>query len=121
MPMAPLPEPHRLILTLCTEDHVGLWFIIPHIKDFYRGDDAKSIRARTLEVLQNLLDSGLIQAGHPTPDNAGFVAWDISPDATIARITREWGALAHEPSIGDIVWFTATPAGKKARSNNLPL
>ena len=109
--MAQLQDPHRLILQLCSEEHVGLWFIVPHIEDYYRGDKPDALRQRTLEVLKTLLESGEIEAGHPAPNGKNFVGWSTPPRESIARIEREWTALGRAPSIGDIVWFRATHAG----------
>lgn len=117
--MTELREPHRLILTLCSEDQTGLWFVIPHIRDFYRGDSPATIREKTLEVVHDLLKGGLIQAGHPTPDGKGFVPWQLAPAAAIARIKMEWEELGHEPSLGDVVWFAATPAGNRLLAGNV--
>ncbi|MFA6317359.1 MAG: hypothetical protein WC943_08065 [Elusimicrobiota bacterium] len=111
--MKNLPEPHRLILKLCTEEHVGLWFIIPHVEDYYRGDNEAVIRTKTLAVLGDLMRTGFIKAGKPTQDGISFVAWELSPKEAIARIEKEWRSLGHAPSLGDIVWFTATPAGTR--------
>jgi hypothetical protein len=111
--MAELQEPHRLILTLCSADQPGLWFVIPHIKDFYRGDDTNAIRTKTLEVVKNLLKAELISAGQPAQDGRSFVPWTGVVDTAVERIRKEWDALGHEPSIGDIVWFAATPAGNR--------
>lgn len=111
--MVQLLEPHRMILALCAEDHVGLWFVIAHVEDFYRGDDRALIRAKTLGVLRELLDAGLVHAGNPALDGNAFLSWNLSPEETVARISREWNELGHDPSIGDIVWFTATAAGER--------
>ncbi len=118
--MPVLKEPHRHILQLCSEEQLGLWFAIAPIEDFYRGDDPASIKSKTLRVLRDLMKDGLIQAGVPTPDGAGFVPWDMPADAAIARIQKEWDALGHEPSIGDIVWFAATPAGDRLLRESIP-
>lgn len=111
--MVQLTEPHRMILALCAEDHVGLWFVIPHIEDFYRGDDRALIRTKTLVVLRDLLDAGLVHAGNPALDGGAFLSWNLSPVETVARISREWDELGRDPSIGDIVWFTVTAAGER--------
>jgi hypothetical protein len=118
--MSELLEPHRLILQLCMEEQVGLWFVIPHIDDFYRGDDRASIKSRTSMVLEALMKDGLIRAGAPTKDGRGFVPWELSTDGAITRIEKEWSALGREPSIGDIVWFAATPAGERLIDRLIP-
>lgn len=111
--MIKLTDIHELILALCVQDHVGLWFTLGEVENELRISEPVEVRKRTLEILHDLLKAGLIQAGFPTPDGRGFDPWILSADETIKRINREWKELGREPSIADIVWFTTTENGDK--------
>ncbi len=105
------------------EDHVGLWSIIWRIRyalndgeyPSREGDRADPLEVRrfTLRLVQDLLESGLVQAGFPTPDGSGFEPWSLGPSAVIDRINSEWNALGREPNIGEVVWFSTTQKGEK--------
>ena len=113
----------REVLVECEEDYVGLWSIIWRVR--YALNDGEyppseedradplEVRRITLRLVQELLESGLVQAGSPTPDGRGFEPWSLGACESLARIESEWGALAREPNIGEIVWFTATEKGER--------
>lgn len=103
-------ELKKEILVLCREDYIGLWVILEEVKGRFEKADSTEQRRRTLEVIRELLDKTLIQAGWPTPDGKGFEPWQLSVDETIRRIDMEWDALGREPNLWEIVWFTTTDA-----------
>lgn len=56
-----------------------------------------------------LLLNGLVLAGDFR--DWEFVARTESPETTLRRIEADWTALGREPTIGEVVWFVATPKG----------
>lgn len=96
-----------LIERLCREDHVGLWLIINHVRDTFPEADEADVKEITIGVLGELLERGLIRAGFPARDGRGFKVWTTSVGDTIARIEDAWESLHREPTIGEVVWFTA--------------
>ncbi|HZT78802.1 MAG TPA: hypothetical protein VFA26_01160 [Gemmataceae bacterium] len=109
------------ILQECKEDHVGLWAILFAVRQGLAGErgqsagvDPQEARRITLELIREFLQSGLIQAGFPTPDGRGFTPWRMAPDEVLTRVNAEWDALGREPNIGEIVWFTTTEKGDRA-------
>src|SRR4051812_11671576 len=92
------------------DDYTGLWSVIRSVKVVFPTDDEDSTRRRTLRILGNLMERGLIQAGCLLQDGT-FAPWGYSIADTLRRIHSEWLALKCTPNIGDIVWFTSTPQG----------
>jgi hypothetical protein len=99
------------------EDDVGLWSILWDVRYALNGgtypgpgedrSDPREVRRLTMSLVRELLESGKVWAGFPTPDGRGFVPWKLTPDEAVARINAAWDALGREPNIGDIVWFAA--------------
>jgi hypothetical protein len=108
----------RDVLAECEEDYVGLWSIIWRVRYALNDGqyplpeddraDSSEVRRLTLQLVQDLLEAGLVQAGSPAPDGRGFARWSLRPREVVRRITSEWDALGREPNIGEVVWF-ATP------------
>jgi hypothetical protein len=94
----------KTFLKECGEDFVGLWAILWKVRHLRPRIDADEARRATLEIVQWLLASGQVIAGHPTEDSK-FVPWKETPGEALERIEREWTALGREPNLGDIVWF----------------
>jgi len=112
--MPNLTKTHELLLILCSEDDVGLWFAMTPVEDDFEEATPSEIREKTLEVIFDLLEAGLIKAGVPEYDDKGklyFKTWPLTANETIKRINIEWDNLGHEPMIGEIVWFTSTEKG----------
>jgi len=134
--MRALSDLHKEILIRCSDDDVGLWEVVRVVvRDFVRqqpggsefleliystntGDgsqlvereraiDPNLVRERVLQVIRDLLDAGLIDAGFPGKQGT-WESWNLSPAETMRRIEAEWDALGHPPTIGDIVWFIST-------------
>lgn len=127
---------HKEILGLCADDDTELWVIIRHASDdFSRPDPVpESVRRKTLNVIRDLLDAGLIEAGffswtigvpeNMRPDEAiqfvkdnqnavEYHPLNLRVDETIQFIEKEWDALGRRPSGGDICSFRATPKGER--------
>lgn len=73
-------------------------------------EGASDPRARTLAVLGDLLERGLIEAGDVT--DGGFIAWDASSKDALERIKEKWTiGPPLEMTIGEVGWFQATQEG----------
>jgi hypothetical protein len=91
----------------CHEDHVGLWEIVNAVQVDLGSQDPGETRAMTLRLVRRLLHDRGVQVGHPAPDGRHFVPWGVPPDQAVRRIETEWSALAREPDIGEVAWFTS--------------
>ena len=48
----------------------------------------------------------------------GVRAWELDPDAAVARIERNWGELYRPENLDDQVWFELTEAGREQARRN---
>lgn len=132
---------HVTVLTACSDDEVGLWEVIrivtreivrqhvgaacysppddiwtkersEQIQAVEAGIDPVKLQDRTLKVLADLLEAGLIVAGVPD-SNGCWNGWDLIASDSIARIRREWDALGGLPMPGDVAWFVSTTHGDR--------
>ena len=108
-----LSETHKEILRLSADDDTGLWLIIKRVaKDAYSTTSTpKWVRRKVIEVIRDLLDNQLIEAGNPNGPN--FQPLFSTTNEIIRYIEQEWDGLGRTPNIGDVCWFRATPAGEK--------
>jgi hypothetical protein len=95
----------RKTLAACEEDHVGLWEIVRIVERQAPEADAAQRRSIALDLLQNLLSAGKIEAGVPSMDGQRFEAWTVPVPAIMAMLKKEW-TPDRRPTIGEIVWFT---------------
>ena len=73
------------------------------------------IRRVALEVIAELVRSGLMKAGDVTSE--GFTEWSMTPDDAVQRIVREWNAIDRSPQLGEICWLSNTSEGdRRARA-----
>jgi hypothetical protein len=93
----------------CHEDHVGLWRVINAVRFDLGFVNPMETRAMTLRLVRRLLHERGMQVGQPAPDGRHFVSWELPPDQAVSRIEKEWSALAREPNIGEVAWFTRAP------------
>jgi hypothetical protein len=91
------------ILTECRSDYVGLWSVVRTVKEHV--GDKTDLTNITMALIRKLLVEEGIVAGNF--ENHKFCVWQESVDETIHKITLEWQSLGREPTIGDVVWFTA--------------
>jgi hypothetical protein len=96
------------IVTECEDDHVGLWSIIRDVENELRGANEAEIRRETLDILYELLKSGVIEAGFPDSNGRDFHPWPFPPQVIIDKIEKTWKSKASRPRLGEVVWFTKT-------------
>jgi hypothetical protein len=97
------------VLHRCADDYTGLWEIIRIVREHSPSLPANLVRAEVVEILSELLDEDLIQAGFLTWD--GFSPWQDRTSEIMSRVLANWQKLGRDPSIGEVAWFTTTPAG----------
>lgn len=107
--MPTLSNLERLTLVRCADDHTGLWEIIRDVRSSLPDATAGEIQTKTLEILESLLQQGLIQAGFSL--GRKFDPWLFSVRDTLDRIRTEWDAHGRDPSLGEVAWFSITPNG----------
>ena len=110
-----LQDIHKEILTLCVDDYTGLWLVVRSIsKDAYPLDAMpKWVRQQAIQVIEDLLRAGLIEAGNFEPKSFEFQTITLTTDETINYIQHQWDELGRAPTIGDVCWFQATAAGEQ--------
>lgn len=69
------------------------------------------VRRRSLAVIEELLEGGLVTAGDLT--STTFEEWPSGPAESLARIEREWVALDRDLEIGDVCWLRNTVIGDR--------
>ncbi len=109
---------HKEILELCIDDGVGFWLILKRIsKDTYALDSVPEwAHQKTVAVIKDLMQSGLIEAGNFVSDDSGSFKFEpilLSVDEVITYIEQEWDKLGKSPNIGDVCWFKLTLSGKQ--------
>jgi hypothetical protein len=110
--MTPL---HKNFLVACADDWSGPWLLVSDIRVADPKADDPTVKARTLEILRDLLAARYIRAGDLVDFKSDkFVPWNLAVDQIIERIQREWDALKRDPNPWEIVWFDSTAAGDKA-------
>lgn len=119
--MSDLTTITRDFLAECDEDYVGLWSLVQRIRRAGAADDSNILKT-TLDLVLPFLSEGTIIAGqfvrddefHATPfDGYEFHQWTMATSEVVAKIEAEWKELGHDPSPGEIVWFTAAVANSK--------
>ncbi|MBA3947899.1 MAG: hypothetical protein H0X37_25520 [Herpetosiphonaceae bacterium] len=68
------------------------------------------IMEEALATLDVVLRAGFVEIGDVIK-NVGFVPWNMSIEAALDRVRREWQQLNGGPSLGDICWLQNTPKG----------
>lgn len=101
------------LLAEAEEDHVGLWEVIGNAKRVSPNANSTEIQRITLDLVNELLNSGLIEAGFPASDGRSFIPWSGGSVEMVNRIKSEWNGLGREPNLGDVVWFNITDKGIK--------
>jgi hypothetical protein len=97
-------------LSFCAQDWAGLWVLISFLKEYFPKLREDEIREKTLNILQDIMEAGLIEPGEPG-EGTNFIPWESSPTESIQRIRAEWIQLGRSPILGDIAWLMITQKG----------
>lgn len=63
----------------------------------------------SIHTIRAVVTEGLMQLGDVT--DGGFFEWDLTPEASIEKVERDWNALGRLPDLGEVCWLANTPAG----------
>jgi hypothetical protein len=86
-------------------DYVGLWQICIRVRVEFSSSDPREQREIVMQIIRRMLASGL-KAVTLHSSGPGCTPWkEQGEDEVIKRISSEWDALGHDPSVADIVWF----------------
>jgi hypothetical protein len=104
------------LLDNCLHDYTELWLIIVKVSQgsYPVGLVPEPIFLRTIEVVREMLESGLFVAGNLslTNNEDEFKPLGFSVEDTISYIKKEWINQGCEaPWVGYICWFQLTQAG----------
>lgn len=103
-----MEEIERIILEESRTDIVGLEAVLWEIRQMFQGLSSEDARARTLNVVAQLVGTHRIVAGQFADQDEGtlvFEPWDLPAKEIVSRIDGEWNALGRDPNPGEIVWF----------------
>ncbi len=89
------------------DDYVGLWQIPWWIERLSPSISAEGVKAETLRLVRDLLDSGSLRAGQVAKSGKDFEASNLSTDEIVDLIDTEWQRLGRPPNIGEVLWFDA--------------
>ena len=109
---------HKTIIKLCADDDIGLWHLLKQIcgDEYYWSTIPDWLRQDAMNIIRDLLDSSLIQAGNFEREETGVHKWVpilLPADEIIKFIEQEWNFLGKTPNMGDVCWFRATESGEK--------
>jgi hypothetical protein len=108
----PQEELLRELLVFATVDWVELWLFASLVQESLEIDDPEAVKARSLDLIKELLETGLMEAGTIDWDEGHFESWGLTPEESFIRIEQEWSELGRSPSMADICWFDLTPKGQ---------
>lgn len=72
-------------------------------------DTDQEVFSLSVRTIQAVVNEGLMMVGDVT--DGGFFEWDLTPEAALAKVEREWSVLGRLPDLGDVCWLANTPAG----------
>lgn len=107
---------HKSILLLGLSDYIDMGGVIFRVIGggyIFTNPLPTGVQEQALQVLKDLLQEDLVEAGIPHFRREDFEAWNLSTQEIIKRINSEWGQLGRTPIVGDIVWFRLTSRGEK--------
>lgn len=76
------------------------------------GLDDSAVRAASLEVVEDVLEEGLMRPGFATR-GGGFEVLRKTHCETLERVEREWDELGRAPDVGEGIWFDLTEKGEE--------
>src|SRR5262245_7076167 len=102
---------------LCIDEllRAGLddWLHAPEVASvaqFVGGATADDLnRDLSLDLVREVVQRGLMKVGDLRKE--GFREWQMTPEAAIARVVREWSALGRRPRLGELFWLEITDEG----------
>jgi hypothetical protein len=101
MPRAALEPKLQAWIYEAGTDVLGLWQLCRSAHRDWGAKDPNEVKTLVLGFVRALLQRG-VQA----VDVRDQRPWaDQDPENVIARISREWDVLGHEPNVPDIAWF----------------
>lgn len=105
------------VLASGEDDWVPFGVVVYVARTIGGATDEQAQRTLVLALVEQLLDRGLMEVGDCA--NGPFVAWGLSKEEMLRRISHEWSILRHPPRPGEVCWLSNTPAGDdKARSRS---
>lgn len=111
-----ISELQKGLLSYSSHDDMGLWIIPWRITNSGATDESyENVRNQSIAVIRNMLENGWLAVGMPIDKDRKvvFQLFSMSVDEAIAFIESEWDKLGRLPSLGEVCWFRATPAGKQ--------
>ena len=91
------------LVVLGTYDWLAFEDVVGMVQKYSNASDSK-LRARVLDVVQELVENGLAKPGDVDTE---FVPWEISLDEVLTRIDEEW--LPDMPlNPGSVCWLCTT-------------
>lgn len=95
----------KSVVDECQEDYVGLWSVIREVRGTLV--ERAFVVEATLSLIKRLLLEGDLVAGTFDMDiDNDFHQWNMPVEDIINKIKRDWAELGHDPTLGDVVWFT---------------
>jgi len=111
-----LSESQKHLLGYSAHDDMGIWVVVWEVTEAHTSNDpSELIRQKSIQVIKEMMENGWIVIGMPVNKDGQviFQLFSMSVDEAIAFIESEWDKLGKLPSLGDVCWFRATPAGKQ--------
>lgn len=111
-----LSELEMYFLEDCANDDMGLWVVPWKISESQTTQDSnEEVREKSINVIRKMMQNGLMEIGTIVikNDKAFFEPFSMTTDQAVAFIKSEWEKLGRFPSLSEICWFRATPAGEK--------
>ena len=108
-------------LMWCIEDYTSLFTLFSFVEEFYKYDDLNLLKKNTLEIVENLLEEGTIEAGFLKNQNT-LEVWKKDKNSIIKDIKFLWDNLNRNLYFHEIAWFNATVKGimEFEKLNHLP-
>lgn len=100
---------------------LGLWWMARDVRQKLGPRASEDdVRARTLDLLEPLLEAGEFRAASLLPGGR-FAEWKGNVEEQLHRIDSDWRGLGRQPSLGDVVWFIggARAAGGGSRGTRI--
>ncbi|CAN5677503.1 MAG: hypothetical protein M3494_17885 [Actinomycetota bacterium] len=94
------------------DDSIGIWEIAAVVRGELPRPDDRAVRAASLEIVEDVLEEGLMRSGFPAREGA-FEVLRKTHRETLERVEREWDELYRAPDVGEGIWFDLTEKGEE--------